>query len=100
MTLLFFVVCGHAEDIGVQIEAIREAPPKERVEMMNRLKTQIAAMNEEQRVQALGALQGTMLQGKDKNHAQRRANQNRPAGAGQMQQRGTQAIQPKQQGMR
>lgn len=100
IALLLFGTLSHADDISTQIEAIRQAPPKERVEMMNRLKTQIAAMNEEQRVQALGVLQGNMLQDKDKNHIERRTNQNRAASSGQMQQRGVQPTQQKRQGMR
>ncbi|MCK9472852.1 hypothetical protein [Sulfurimonas sp.] len=100
--LLLFVTFGHADDISAQIEAMKEAAPKERVEMMNRLKAQIAAMNEEQRAQALGMLQGSMQQEKnrDKNYFEHRMNQNRPTGARQMQQRGMQPSQPKYQGGR
>lgn len=45
------------ESINEQIEAIKNAPPSERVELMNRLKTQIAAMNEKDRANALDTLQ-------------------------------------------
>lgn len=45
------------ESINEQIEAIKHAPPSERVELMNRLKTQIAAMNEKDRANALNTLQ-------------------------------------------
>jgi hypothetical protein len=46
-----------ADSIGEQIEKIQNAPPQERVEMMNRLKLQIAQMNEAEREEALNALQ-------------------------------------------
>lgn len=46
-----------AESIDEQIAKIQNAPVQERVEMMNRLKLQIAAMNEAERGEALNALQ-------------------------------------------
>ncbi len=46
-----------AESIDDQIAKIQNAPVQERVEMMNRLKLQIAAMNEAEREEALNALQ-------------------------------------------
>lgn len=46
-----------AESIDDQIAKIQSAPVQERVEMMNRLKLQIAAMNEAEREEALNALQ-------------------------------------------
>ncbi|MDD2782092.1 hypothetical protein [Sulfuricurvum sp.] len=55
--LLFNTTLFGVESINEQIEAIKNAPPAERVELMNRLKTQIAAMNEEDRSNALNALQ-------------------------------------------
>lgn len=56
--LLFSLTsASHAQSINEQIEAIKSAQPKERVAMMNRLKLQIAAMNEEQRMQAINTLQ-------------------------------------------
>ncbi len=55
--LLFNVTLFGVESINDQIEAIKNAPPTERVELMNRLKTQIAAMNEEDRSNALNTLQ-------------------------------------------
>ncbi|MGE4419291.1 MAG: hypothetical protein AB7D38_05600 [Sulfurimonas sp.] len=99
--LLFGALC-HADDISSQIEAMKEAPPKERVEMMNRLKAQIAAMNEEQRSNALKMLQGGMQQEKNtnKNYFENRINQNRMMGTRQLQQRGMQPSQPKHQGGR
>ena len=102
ISLLLFGTSSYADDISLQIEAIKEAPPKERVEMMNRLKTQIAAMNEEQRTQALEMLQSNIRQGENrgKNHLEHQMNQNRATDAGQMQQRGMQSIQPKRQGGR
>lgn len=55
--LLFSAALFGVESINEQIEAIKNAPPSERVELMNRLKTQIAAMNEDDRSNALNALQ-------------------------------------------
>ncbi len=55
--LLFNITLFGVESINDQIEAIKNAPPTERVELMNRLKTQIAAMNEEDRSNAINALQ-------------------------------------------
>lgn len=60
-----FLVCGAitlsgADSINDQIEAIKRAAPQERVELMNRLKVQIAAMNEEERALALENLQTNM----------------------------------------
>ena len=58
---LFFIIAMSssvfANSINEQIETIKNAPPAERVELMNRLKTQIAAMNEEDRSNALNTLQ-------------------------------------------
>lgn len=99
--LLFGAFC-HADDISAQIEAMREAPPRERVEMMNRLKAQIAAMNEEERSSALQMLQGGMQQGENanKNYLENRVDQNRMMGTRQLQQRSMQPMQPKYQGGR
>lgn len=60
LSLLFIVTMSSsvlANSINEQIEAIKNSPPTERVELMNRLKIQIAAMNEEDRLNALNALQ-------------------------------------------
>lgn len=54
---LVLVAYTHAATINEQIEAIKQASPSERVEMMNRLKLQIAAMNEAEREEALNTLQ-------------------------------------------
>jgi hypothetical protein len=48
------------ESITVQIEAIKNAPPEQRVEMMNRLKMKIAHMNEEQSAESINAVYGKM----------------------------------------
>lgn len=56
-TLLLNAALFGVESINDQIEAIKNAPPAERVELMNRLKIQIAAMNEEDRANALNTLQ-------------------------------------------
>ncbi len=65
--LLGWIVQVNGDDsINEQIEKIQNAPAQERVEMMNRLKLQIAAMNEVERTEALNALQrggsGKMVQ--------------------------------------
>ncbi|MFZ2890927.1 hypothetical protein [Sulfuricurvum sp.] len=55
--ILFSTALFSVESINEQIEAIKNAPPTERVELMNRLKVQIAAMNEDDRSNALHTLQ-------------------------------------------
>ena len=56
--LLGWIVQVNGDDsINEQIEKIQNAPAQERVEMMNRLKLQIAQMNEAEREEALNALQ-------------------------------------------
>lgn len=57
MVMGLVVQLSGAESIGEQIEKIQNAPAQERVEMMNRLKLQIAQMNEAEREEALNALQ-------------------------------------------
>ncbi|MBN2816284.1 MAG: hypothetical protein JXQ67_06335 [Campylobacterales bacterium] len=68
LTLFSFLNLLYAEDsINEQIEQIKNAPAKERVKLMNRLKLQISQMNKEQRAEALQKLQtrqGTMMQQK------------------------------------
>lgn len=49
-----------ADSINTQIEAIQKASPQERVELMNKLKLQLASMNEEERAKAIGMLQTKM----------------------------------------
>lgn len=56
ITSLLFMSSLYAVSIDEQIEAIKNAPPAERVELMNRLKTEIAAMNEEDRAKAINTL--------------------------------------------
>lgn len=53
----WIVQLNGADTINEQIEKIQNAPLQERAEMMNRLKLQIAAMNETERETALNALQ-------------------------------------------
>lgn len=60
--IISFIILGMmntlpAQSINEQIEAVKNAQPHERVEMMNRLKVQIAAMNEAERMQAINVLQ-------------------------------------------
>lgn len=84
-----------AESINEQIEAVGNAAPQERVEIMNRLKLQIANMNEQERSKTLEMLRrGT-------NHSgmmfQNRFNQSGPHdGTGAMQKNMTTQL-PKQQ---
>lgn len=68
LLLLFIYSYCTAEDINTQIEAIMQTSGQERVDMMNRLKSQIAAMNEEERSNALQTLQDKMQQGKSQNN--------------------------------
>jgi len=49
-----------AQDIDVQMEQIRQAPPSERVKMMNELKRQIAQMNQNDRITAINSLRSSM----------------------------------------
>lgn len=44
------------ESIDAQIQEIKNAPPQERVKLMNKLKTQLANMNAEQRSEAISKL--------------------------------------------
>ncbi len=53
----WLVQLSGAESIDDQIVKIQNAPAQERVELMNRLKLRIAAMNEAEREEALNALQ-------------------------------------------
>ncbi len=46
--------------IDEQIEAIKKAPPKKRVAMMNALKQKLAKMNQEQRIQAIQRMRQKM----------------------------------------
>lgn len=55
--VLLYGVSLHADSISEQIEAIEHASPDKRVELMNKLKLQIAAMKEEERAEAIKALQ-------------------------------------------
>jgi hypothetical protein len=52
--------------INEQIQAIQKASPQERALLMNKLKIQIASMNEEERADAISALQ-TEMGGKSMN---------------------------------
>lgn len=53
----WIVQLNGADSINEQIEKIQNAPAQDRVEMMNRLKLQIASMNEAEREEALKTLQ-------------------------------------------
>lgn len=50
------------QDIDEQMQMIREASPKERVEMMNKLKRQIVQMNQNDRAEAIEQLRAQMKQ--------------------------------------
>ncbi|MDD2950023.1 MAG: hypothetical protein PHI47_09125 [Sulfuricurvum sp.] len=64
LSLLFVLVTAisldAAQSLNEQIEAIKHANPQERVELMNALKMKIAAMNEEERSNALETLKSSM----------------------------------------
>lgn len=49
-----------ADTINEQIQAIQKASIQERAELMNKLKIQIASMNEEERANAISALRANM----------------------------------------
>ena len=55
-----------ADTINEQIQAIQKVSPQERAELMNKLKIQIASMNEEERADAISSLQ-TEMGGKSMN---------------------------------
>ncbi len=62
---ILVLLCGTftslcAESVNDQIEAIMKAPPQKKVALMNKLKVQLAAMNEEERSKAISALQKEM----------------------------------------
>ena len=56
MLILFGTYPLLAEDIDAKMQKIREAPPKERVKLMNALKREIASLNQTQRYEAINAL--------------------------------------------
>jgi hypothetical protein len=54
--LLGASILSGADSINEQIEVIQKASPQERVELMNKLKLQLATMNEQERSNAISAL--------------------------------------------
>lgn len=64
LSFLFVVIAAMtlnaSQSLNDQIEAIKHANPQERVELMNALKMKIAAMNEEERSNALETLKSNM----------------------------------------
>lgn len=54
------------DTINEQIQAIQKVSPQERAQLMNKLKIQIASMNEEERADAISALR-TEMGGKSMN---------------------------------
>ncbi len=60
VVILLSTLLSGAESINDQIEAIHKVSPQERVELMNKLKLQLASMNEEERAKAIGMLQTKM----------------------------------------
>ncbi len=73
LVTLFFMTLSSlfAEDIDMKMQKIREAPPKERVKLMNSLKREIAAMNKQERDEAIHKLQ---LQTKSKTSSRENVN--------------------------
>lgn len=59
LSLFFLIPLYAGESVNDQIEAIQKASAQERVELMNRLKLQIASMNEEERANAIERLKTT-----------------------------------------
>lgn len=61
---IFFSILLVADEatlsIDAQIEAIKNAPPQKRVEMMNALKRRLATMNQQQRMQAIQQMRKKM----------------------------------------
>ncbi len=55
----FFTILSAESNIDAQIQKIRNAPPKERVAMMNALKVQLSKMNAQQRNEAISHLRAT-----------------------------------------
>lgn len=60
LIILFFgtITLANSKSINDQIETMKQATPQERIEIMNRLKMEIAAMNEEEQAMAFEELQG------------------------------------------
>lgn len=58
--LIIAITLDASQSLNDQIEAIKHANPQERVELMNALKMKIAAMNEEERSNALETLKRNM----------------------------------------
>lgn len=98
LLLLLIYTYGTAEDINTQIEAIMQMKGQERVDGMNWLKSQIAAMNEQERADALQKLQGKMLQGRLQQRMNQENGRNFVGGAQLQHQNNTQ--QPNRQGQR
>ncbi len=98
LLLLFIYSYCQAEDINAQIEAIMQMKGQERVDRMNRLKSQIAAMNEQERADALQTLQGKMLQGRLQQRMNPENGRNFVGGAQHQHQNNSQ--QPNRQGQR
>jgi peptide subunit release factor 1 (eRF1) len=98
LLLLFIYHYSQAEDIDAQIEAIMQMKGQERVDRMNRLKSQIAAMNEQERENALQTLQGKMQQSRSQQRKNQENGMNFFGGMQHQYQNNTQ--QPNRQGQR
>lgn len=98
LLLLFIYSYCQAEDINAQIEAIMQMKGQERVDRMNQLKSQIAAMNEQERADTLQTLQGKMLQGRLQQRMNQENGMNFVGGAQHQYQNNLQ--QPNRQGQR
>ncbi len=91
LALLALQLYGAEPSIDAQIEALADAPPQERFELMNAIKTRIAGMNAAEREAALSSLrQGH--QNPDAPMLQRGAN-----GPGQQLQKGKNQAAPQSQ---
>jgi len=67
-SLIFLSLLLLSETINEQIHALETATPQERVELMNHIKEQLISMNEEKRMQTLGALRAKLQAKQNENH--------------------------------
>ena len=67
-SLIFFSLFLLSETLNEQIHALEDATPQERVALMNHIKEQLISMNEEKRMQTLGALRAKLQAKNEENH--------------------------------
>ena len=69
-SLIFLSLFLLSETINEQIHALEIATPQERVALMNHIKKQLISMNEEKRMQTLGALRAKLQAKNEENHSE------------------------------